>query len=165
MKKILFLLLFLTHVHVHAHTLVEHNSNRPANLDTSQKPQVINVWATWCAPCRREMPILDRWQQRHGHNMGVQLIGISLDNADKTRHFLQQYPVRYPIWRYTGSDSAMWMKTIGNSVGALPFTLVRRNGCVHQQTFLGEITEVQLQQAVAHIAQQCSVSKSHRRPS
>lgn len=155
MKKILFLLLFIAQAH--AQTLVEHANHRPVDLDAGSKLQVINVWATWCAPCRREMPILDRWQQRHGRRMGVQLIGIGLDNAEKTQHFLQQQAVRYPIWRYTGTDSTMWMKTLGNTVGALPFTVVRRNGCAHRQTFLGEITEAQLQQAVAQIARQCPV--------
>lgn len=158
MKKILLFLLFIAHAQ--AQSLVEHNSNRPANLDEGRKLQVINIWATWCAPCRREIPILNNWYKQQGRHMGVQLIGISLDNAAKTQQFLQQHTVRYPIWRYTGQDSTAWMNTLGNPIGGVPFTLVRRNGCTHRQVLFGEISAAQLNRAVTQITRQCATRRS-----
>ncbi|EGY51894.1 AhpC/TSA family antioxidant [Neisseria shayeganii 871] len=137
--------------------LVEHRSNRSVSLDGGGKRiQVVNVWATWCVPCRKEMPLLSRWYGRQ-QPARVQMVGVALDNAANVSRFLQSTPVRYPIWRYTGGDSTAWMKQLGNPVGALPFTLVRVQGCRHQQPLLGEVDEAKLTQAVNEVAARCRV--------
>lgn len=157
MKKIpLFLLLLASSVH--AHTLLEYPSGRAVTLETGNTAvQVVNVWASWCVPCRREMPVLDRWQRQQARRLNVQLIGVGLDRPDIMRQFLQHNAVSYPIWRYAGQDSTAWMKTLGNPVGALPFTVVRRHGCEKRQTFFGEVSVAQLNRAVAQVQQQCGV--------
>lgn len=58
---------------------------------------LLNFWATWCAPCREEMPALSKWQETYGRQ-GLRVIGVSMDDdAAAVREFLRQHPVAYPI--------------------------------------------------------------------
>lgn len=123
------------------------------------KIRVFNVWASWCVPCRREMPFLSRWheQQRRSHaRPKVELVGISLDKPEAIQSFLQQTPVRYTQWRYGGQDSRAWMRSIGNPVGALPFTLIQAPQCGFKTALLGEVDAAKLDAAVAAARQKCA---------
>jgi cytochrome c biogenesis protein CcmG, thiol:disulfide interchange protein DsbE len=58
---------------------------------------LLNFWATWCAPCREEMPAFSKWQRDKGPQ-GLQLVGVSMDDdVASVKQFLTQYPVSYPI--------------------------------------------------------------------
>jgi thiol-disulfide isomerase/thioredoxin len=83
---------------------------------------VLNFWATWCAPCREEMPDFDALRRKH-HARGVEFVGIAIDNERNVTRFLQQMPVSYPILIGEGAALAL-ARQLGNAAGALPFTLV-----------------------------------------
>jgi peroxiredoxin len=58
---------------------------------------LLNFWATWCPPCREEMPVFSRWQQDL-QARGLQVIGVSMDDdGAEVKGFLARYPVSYPI--------------------------------------------------------------------
>lgn len=58
---------------------------------------LLNFWATWCPPCREEMPLFSQWQRDFG-TKGLQVLGVSMDDeAASVRQFLAEYPVSYPI--------------------------------------------------------------------
>jgi thiol-disulfide isomerase/thioredoxin len=60
------------------------------------RPLIINFWATWCAPCRREIPLLRELRQRHQAEH-LEVVGIALDFAAAVRQYLQQMPIDYPL--------------------------------------------------------------------
>ena len=83
---------------------------------------VLNFWATWCVPCREEMPMLDRLQERY-HSRGVVFVGASADDAttrDRVQPFLAERGISFRIW--TGATVAD-MGRLGLST-ALPATAI-----------------------------------------
>jgi len=85
------------------------------------RPLVINFWATWCAPCREEMPALSRVSSRAAP--AVQFVGLAQDDPAKVRKFARELGVTYPLW--TGADEVMELsRRLGNRTAVLPFTVV-----------------------------------------
>jgi|UniRef100_UPI004048A8FA thiol-disulfide isomerase/thioredoxin len=86
---------------------------------------VINFWATWCPPCVKEMPDLNRLAQQHP---GAQFLGIAIDTASNVTEFVKKVPVSYPIF-VAGYGGLGLVRALGNVAGGLPFTvLVRAQG-------------------------------------
>jgi len=90
---------------------------------------VVNFWATWCPPCRKEMPAFMDLQERYG-KQGLQFVGIALDELDKVQDYVDTLGVEYPI--LVGGDKAMQVAiAYGNSFGALPYTaIIDRQGTI-----------------------------------
>lgn len=86
------------------------------------RPLVLNFWATWCAPCVEEMPLLDRFQRDHG-GAGWQVIGLAVDNAAQVREFLARRPVGFGIG-LAGMQGVQLARSLGNHGGGLPFSVV-----------------------------------------
>jgi len=94
---------------------------RPRSLsEWNGRPQVINFWATWCAPCRREIPMLNQLAKDSAHP-DVALIGIAIDFREDVLHFLAETPVDYTvlIGEQDGLDAA---RAFGVESLGLPFT-------------------------------------------
>ena len=100
------------------------------------RPLVLNFWATWCPPCVKEMPELDRFAKAFAAR-GGRVIGLAVDNPSAVRQYLAKAPVAYAIG-LAGFDGTELSRKLGNSTGALPFTAVfDRLGAVVQRK-LGE---------------------------
>ena len=111
------------------------------------KVVVVNFWASWCPPCREEIPGLTRIQSRFAAN-GLQIVGIAVDSVDKARQAAIELGVNYPVL-IAGLETIDLTRRLGNRAGALPFTLVLdRNGTL-VASHLGILTEDQLAQIVA----------------
>jgi thiol-disulfide isomerase/thioredoxin len=83
---------------------------------------LVNVWASWCAPCVREMPELQRFATQQGAN-GVQVVGIALDDPAAVRAFLAKVPVSYPILLDTPGPADAGVR-LGNPKGVLPYSVL-----------------------------------------
>lgn len=86
------------------------------------RPLLVNVWASWCAPCVREMPELQRFAASQGPN-GVQVVGIALDDVAAVRTFLQRVTVRYPILIDAPGPADAGVR-LGNPKGVLPYSVL-----------------------------------------
>ncbi|MGQ0651637.1 MAG: TlpA family protein disulfide reductase [Betaproteobacteria bacterium] len=94
---------------------------------------VANFWATWCAPCLEEIPLLATVQRQHA-GRGLQVVGIALDQAPKIRDFVAKTPAGYPILVGDGSLVGL-MQKLGNPSGGLPFTAIldRKGSLAHRK--------------------------------
>lgn len=81
---------------------------------------VVNFWAPWCAPCRREIPALIEAGQGYAAR-GVRILGIAFDNPEQVRRFAADYGIDYPLF-LAGNRSAMYNAAFDNPSGALPYT-------------------------------------------
>jgi len=86
------------------------------------KGRLINFWATWCAPCRREIPLLKSTQERHAGD-DIQVIGIAVDFQEDVEAYAEEAQFNYPI--LVGQEDAMAAaEDSGVPFVGLPFTLI-----------------------------------------
>jgi len=82
---------------------------------------LLNFWATWCPPCVREMPALDRFARQVG-SAGWQVVGLAVDQDKPVQAFLDRNPVSYSI-ALAGFEGIALSRALGNDNGGLPFTV------------------------------------------
>jgi thiol-disulfide isomerase/thioredoxin len=110
-----------------------------------QQIQILNFWAPWCAPCRREIPVLVDLQNTYKDS--VQIIGLSFDSQKNVIDFINKYPINYPLL-LVQHESAQINHFFGNTKSGLPFTVIldRKRDIVYRH--VGEITATQLEQEI-----------------
>jgi thiol-disulfide isomerase/thioredoxin len=86
------------------------------------RPLVLNFWASWCAPCVKEMPELDRFHRNFATH-GWQVVGLAIDNEAEVVQFLDRIRVGFPV-ALAGVAGIDLMKSFGNDKEVLPFTMV-----------------------------------------
>lgn len=115
-------------------------TNQPRTLGSFKgKVIVLNFWATWCPPCRQEMPAFSKLQNSLGSS-GVQFIGMGIDSPSAIKEFALQFPVSYPLLM-GGSAGMELMRELGNPNAALPYTFVFRKDGQPAFSHLGMLTE------------------------
>ena len=91
-------------------------------LDWRGRVLLCNFWATWCAPCREEVPILVA-AKRKWAPYGFEIVGIGVDSADKMREFSLTYQINYPLLVADGTALGL-LRNLGNRGGGLPYTVI-----------------------------------------
>jgi thiol-disulfide isomerase/thioredoxin len=107
---------------------------------------VCNFWATWCVPCREEIPLLNAAQQKYASKM-LRIVGIAVDTADKISEFTKQVKIDYPVL-VAQAEAIDTMRELGNKVGGLPFTAVLDRSGALAATKLGAYKGGELDQVV-----------------
>jgi thiol-disulfide isomerase/thioredoxin len=104
------------------------------------KPLLINFWATWCAPCRREMPLL---QALHTSQDDLQILGIAIDRQADVQTYMAESGISYPS--LVGEEDAMRVSDLFGLEGlGLPFTVLIGAGGEVLTVFIGEIEAAEL---------------------
>ncbi len=86
------------------------------------KVLVVNFWATWCAPCREEIPVFIDFQKRYA-SRGVQFIGIAVDEKQRAGPYSKDIGINYPVL-VGGLEALTLSREAGNRAGVLPFTVI-----------------------------------------
>ncbi len=119
------------------------SDSEPLQLADVRGPAVINLWASWCGPCRAELPVLEQFHQQYAGS--VDLIGIDFQDSrtDKAAELIEQTGVTYPLYEDFDGD----LNGLGPlpAIRGLPFTaLVNSKGEIVHQEFVEIKTVAQL---------------------
>jgi len=109
------------------------------------KTIIVNFWATWCPPCREEMPELSQLHQAY-QSKNLVVVGVALDELNLVKEFLQTSPVSYPI---LVADYSMELDSkLGNDKGVLPYTVIINADGKIVQTYLGRVSQSLLEPVI-----------------
>lgn len=101
----------------------QHLDGRATQLRTwDQRLILCNFWATWCAPCREEIPLLVAAKQQFA-SYGLEIAGIGIDHAVKLRQFAEEYRINYPVLTAAGDTSEL-LRVLGDGPAALPYSVL-----------------------------------------
>ena len=107
------------------------------------KVTLVNFWATWCAPCREEMPVFNAIHQKY-QDKGFGVLGLTIDNLHSTTAFVEQLDIKYPILMAENEGWDLLSQT-GNPKNLMPYSfLIDQNGKV-LETKLGPLHEKELE--------------------
>ncbi len=111
--------------------------------DWDGKARLVNFWATWCAPCRREIPLLKSTQDAHAED-NLQVIGIAVDSLGPVQIYAEETNFNYPI--LIGQEDAMAAaEASGIEFIGMPFTMIIAPGGELLKTHIGEIVEMHIE--------------------
>ena len=112
--------------------------------------RLLNFWATWCGPCRREIPLLKAFQAKQGET-GILVIGIAVDFIDDVRRYAETADFNYPV--LVGQDDAMAVAdSSGVSFSAMPFTMIVARDGRFLGAYLGELHRQELDDIATTLA-------------
>ena len=128
-------------------TLPDLNGKQRSSSEWQGKILVINFWATWCPPCRKEIPEFIALQEQLDPK-GVQFIGIAIEEKQPVDEFLTFVDINYPTL-IAGDLGRDFSAPFGNKIGAIPYTVVvnRQGDIVEQHS--GKLSRPQLLKLLA----------------
>lgn len=124
-------------------TLVGLDRESRAFSEWHGRHRLLNFWATWCAPCRREIPVLKAFQDEQGGD-GILVIGIAVDVFEDVVEYAKAAEFNYPI--LVGERDAMAVaESSGVEFMAMPFTMIVTRDGRYLNAYLGELHADQLE--------------------
>ncbi|NND65049.1 MAG: TlpA family protein disulfide reductase [Gammaproteobacteria bacterium] len=110
---------------------------------------LINFWATWCAPCLKEMPVLDSFHDQYREH-GLRVVGVSLDNEILTRQFVEKLGIDYSI--LLGEQQGTRIGEVLNvPLFGLPATIAISADRQQHQVFLGELNKKKIKKLLENV--------------
>lgn len=114
--------------------------------DWDGETRLLNFWATWCAPCRREIPLLKQLQSDKPEKQ-LQVIGIAVDFMEDVRDYAEEAEFNYPV--LVGQEDAMAAaEASGIEFVGLPFTMIISKDSVLLGTHIGELMQPHIDRIV-----------------
>jgi peroxiredoxin len=133
-------------------SVINDPNGKPQNLKQFQhKIIVLNFWATWCEPCREEMPELSNFFTEN-RSKNVVVLGFAIDEQNAVKSYLTKTKVTYPI--LVDEDKGLNLsKNLGNNKGILPYTVIIDSQGIIQKTIFGRVLKDQLDAAIKPLLQ------------
>ncbi len=129
-----------------ATTLPDENATPQALKQWQGKIIVLNFWATWCPPCREEMPELSALHTEY-QDKNVVVIGIALDEIDLIKTFDEENDISYPLLAAEDIGSQLAFN-LGNDKSALPYTVIIKPDGSVANTYFGRISKALLEETL-----------------
>ncbi len=123
---------------------------RTRSLDEwSRNFLLVNFWATWCAPCLEEIPMLGQLRRAHQHK-SFEIVGIAIDQATKVAEMSARLSIEYPIL-LADVQGLQLLRELGNASGGLPYTVLLNPGLRPSETKLGALKRDEAEAMVARL--------------
>jgi len=122
-------------------------NGQPQDLEQyAGKVVVLNFWASWCEPCREEMPELSQLHTEY-KDRNLVVLGMAIEDAAAVKDFLKETKVSYPLFAadMQGMEIA---SNLGNNKGVLPFTVIIKADGTVAKTYFGRVTKPLLEQTL-----------------
>lgn len=113
---------------------------------------ILNFWASWCPPCKKEMPALVELQEKYG-KQGLQIIGVAIDQKNLVQDFADSIGVNY-VMLYGELDAVDISQRYGNQRGQLPYTIIINRQRQVVGVKRGEITKAEAENSIKALLQQ-----------
>ena len=127
-------------------TLPDISGRKRSFSEWQGKHRLVNFWATWCAPCRREIPLLKAFQSEHSGN-GFEVIGIAVDFPEAVAEYDESARFNYPV--LVGEQDAMAVaESSGIEFIGMPFTMFVAADGEYLSAFFGELHQEHLDTVV-----------------
>lgn len=127
-------------------TVTDGGGNRVSTADLSGKPVILNFWATWCPPCRGELPAFDKLYRQYGNEVSFMMIDLTdgyRETVEGVKKFISENGYTFPVYYDTEGSAAE-----AYNVSSIPFTVaVGRNGNI-VGTHLGAMSEAALEKLI-----------------
>ena len=130
-----------------AATLPDENGHPQTLKQYAGKIVVLNFWATWCEPCREEMPELSQLYQAY-KNKNVIVLGVAIDDVGAVGSFVKETKVSYPLLA-ADMDGMQYATNLGNDKDVLPFTVIIKADGTVAKTYFGRVTKPLLEETLS----------------
>lgn len=124
-------------------TLVDLSGRARKFSEWRGRPLLLNFWATWCAPCREEIPLFIEKQRQHAAT-GLEVVGVAIDQRADVVEFVTRFGIPYPI--LLADDQTLdLMARYGNPIASLPYSVIFRPDGTIAYRKLGAFTPAELE--------------------
>jgi thiol-disulfide isomerase/thioredoxin len=101
-------------------SLLDRDGKKKALADWAGRPLMVNYWATWCTPCRREIPLLNKLRKDYA-KQNLEIVGIAVDFRDDVLQYAKETTIDYPL--LIGEEEGLAAVTAMGMQPAFPFTV------------------------------------------
>jgi thiol-disulfide isomerase/thioredoxin len=127
-------------------TLPDLNGTERKLSEWKGKILILNFWATWCSPCRKEIPEFIKLQTELGEK-GLQFVGIAVEEMETVKEYSKSVGINYPtlIGQVSGINLSI---PLGNMISTVPFTVIfdQQGNIIHRQ--LGELSKKKILEVI-----------------
>ncbi len=110
---------------------------------------VLNFWATWCEPCREEMPELSKLYDSY-KNKNVIVLGVAIDDVGAVSSFVKKTKLSYPLFA-ADMDGMQYATNLGNDKDVLPYTVIIKADGTVAKTYFGRVTQPLLEETLSKL--------------